>query len=69
MIKQSEVESWLSYHEQMISRIGEIVEDDDLDYAEKVRAFREHERHRVHTEMLNGLLQRMEPGEPLFPNE
>lgn len=69
MIKQSEVESWLSYHERMISRIEEIVEENDLDYPEKIQAFRERERHRVHTEMLNGLLQRMEPDEPLFPND
>jgi hypothetical protein len=67
MIKRSEVESWLQYHENMLGSIQEAVEEKNLSCPELIKAERHMHRHRQHTEMLSGLLGRMEEGECATP--
>jgi len=67
MIKRSEVESWLQYHESMLGSIQETVEEKDLSFSKLIRAEQHMHRHRQHVEMLSGLLGRMEEGECATP--
>jgi len=67
MIKKSEVESWLRYHENMIGSIQEIKEEEDLSYSETMKAEQRLHHHQQHVEMLTGLLTRLDENEAVTP--